>query len=76
MVGGKEIEENEMGITCSMNGRVEKRVWNFRQQTWIVITEWKIPRGKYQRRWENTVNWKLEKYVVIVWIGSIWFMIG
>jgi hypothetical protein len=32
MAEEKEIEENEMGITRSKHGRVEKRVQNFRQQ--------------------------------------------
>lgn len=40
-----------------------------------VDTEWKIPREKYQYWREDKFNWKLKKYVVNVWIGSIWFMI-
>jgi hypothetical protein len=31
MAEGKEIEENEMGITRSKHGRFQKRVQNFRQ---------------------------------------------
>jgi hypothetical protein len=62
-----QIKENEMDGTCSTHGGDEKY-----NKILAGKPEEKTPLGRSGRRWENILNWFLNRYGVTIRIGLMW----